>query len=123
MLLEVPYSEVLDKWTILELKTTRLPSAEARRAVVADLNAIKIAWLNEGLPDPASMDGFDALRAVNAELWEVEESLRAHERMQSFGDAFVALARSVYQLNDQRSSLKRALDHKLGSARTEWKSY
>ena len=123
MLLEVPYSEVLDKWTILALKTTRLPSVEAREAVAADLNAITSAWSEEGLPAPATLREFSELQEVNARLWDVEEALRRHEREQTFGEAFVTLARSVYQLNDRRSALKRALDLRLGSARTEWKSY
>ena len=123
MSLEVSYSEALDKWTILQLKTSRLPSAVAREAVKEDLEAIQRVWAEHDLPAPESLPDFACLGEVNTQLWEVEDALRRHEQALDFGDAFVALARSVYHLNDRRSALKRALDEALGSKRTEWKSY
>ena len=41
------------------------------------------------------------LAEVNAQLWEVEDALRVCERDGEFGQRFVALARSVYALNDR----------------------
>ena len=65
----------------------------------------------------------DDLAAVNARLWDVEETLRICERDRDFGPRFVALARSVYATNDERAALKRAVNSLYGSALVEEKSY
>ncbi len=61
------------------------------------------------------------LARVNEALWEVEDRLRMAEAAGSFGDAFIADARSVYRLNDRRAALKRALNLRLGSTLIEEK--
>jgi len=43
---------------------------------------------------------------INEKLWEAEDQLRNFEARAIFGEEFVGVARSVYRLNDQRSSLK-----------------
>jgi predicted nuclease with TOPRIM domain len=63
------------------------------------------------------------LRAINAELWEIEDQLRMAENEKVFDETFVALARSVYRLNDRRSEIKRRMDRLAGSSFTEIKSY
>jgi hypothetical protein len=60
---------------------------------------------------------------VNRELWEVEDRLREHESRSDFGADFVALARSVYRLNDRRASAKRSINLASGSLIVEEKSY
>jgi hypothetical protein len=64
-----------------------------------------------------------ALRAVNERLWDIEDDIRQQEREQRFDAAFIALARSVYQVNDERSRHKRRIDELLGSTLVEEKSY
>ena len=61
------------------------------------------------------------LAEVNAQLWEVEDALRVCERDGEFGPRFVALARSVYTLNDQRAALKRLINRLFDSALVEEK--
>ena len=61
------------------------------------------------------------LARVNEALWEVEDRLRMAEAAGSFGDAFIADARSVYRRNDRRAALKRALNLRLGSTLIEEK--
>ena len=77
----------------------------------------------QGLASPALEALVDNLAAVNARLWDVEETLRICERDRDFGPRFVALARSVYATNDQRAALKRAVNSLCGSALMEEKSY
>jgi hypothetical protein len=123
MKVEIPLADALDRWTILELKIARLPSAGARENAARERDAIAEAWRAEGLPPPDGLPGFADLAAVNAALWEVEDQLRAHEAAADFGADFVARARSVYRLNDRRAALKRALNEALGSRLIEEKSY
>jgi hypothetical protein len=63
------------------------------------------------------------LRAINQDLWEIEDAIRDAQRRARFGDEFVRLARSVYKKNDRRAALKRAINHCLRSELVEEKSY
>ena len=63
------------------------------------------------------------LKAVNEKLWVVEDDIRALEAKAQFDSAFIALARSVYQLNDERARLKRDISFLMGSTVVEEKSY
>jgi Family of unknown function (DUF6165) len=63
------------------------------------------------------------LKELNAKLWDVEDMLRQHEAEQKFDEDFVALARSVYHLNDRRAAVKRRIDGSSGSEFGEVKSY
>ena len=67
------------------------------------------------LPD-CNTNNLDALCCL-------EDALRDHESRQDFDESFIALARSVYQLNDRRSMAKRAINELLDVAQDEWKSY
>ena len=63
------------------------------------------------------------LQAVNEELWDIEDEIRACEARGDFGPEFVELARSVYRTNDRRSAIKRRINLELGSALVEEKEY
>lgn len=123
MKVEVPLGDVVDRVTILRIKAARLQDAGARANVARELEALEAAWAAEGLPAMAGLPQWAPLQQVNTALWEVEDALRELESRQSFGAAFVAHARSVYRLNDQRAALKRAINLSMGSALVEEKSY
>ena len=63
------------------------------------------------------------LKAVNETLWTIEDEIRDCERRQDFGPRFVALARSVYTSNDQRTRLKADINRLSRSAFNEEKLY
>ena len=60
---------------------------------------------------------------MNAELWEIEDDIRAEEAASRFGDRFVELARAVYVTNDRRADLKKQINLATGSDLVEEKSY
>ena len=121
MEIEVPDSEVLDRITILELKAAKL-SGSRRDHAAARLAALTACWVaHHGLPKDAPE--YAELQTVNAELWGVEDALRACEESASFGASFIELARSVYRLNDRRGAAKAALDGRVGSRWREVKGY
>jgi len=114
------WGELLDKITTLEIKAARLPTRAARANAekeLALLKAIAAPVLAEATPLAAK------LKALNERLWEIEDRIRDHERAKDFGDAFIALARSVYQTNDKRGRIKREINEALGSGLIEEKSY
>ena len=65
----------------------------------------------------------EKLAAVNAHLWNIEDSIRACERQGDFGPRFVAFARAVYAEKDARAAIKRAINTLAKSVLVEEKSY
>ena len=125
MAIKVPVSwgELLDKITILEIKQERLTDAGKLANVRAELSAlIAVRDGGDGLPSEVG-PVIAELRAVNAQLWDIEDAIRLCEAAGDFGDRFVSLARSVYFTNDRRAALKRDLNTLLNSELVEEKSY
>lgn len=122
MKVEVSLGEVVDKISILTLKVRKL-HGEALQNVQREHDGLRSAWQQGGLPSLEELPEWDPLCRVNAALWEVEDALRNHEARGDFGQEFVARARSVYRLNDERAALKRTLNLRLGSTLIEEKSY
>jgi hypothetical protein len=124
MRIEVPTGDVADRIAILQRKQRALvPGSAARAHVDAELAGLRAVWEAESPVPLHALQEWDALVAVNAELWDVEDALRDCERRHAFGPAFVELARSVYRLNDRRASLKRAINEATGSTLVEEKTY
>ena len=115
----VSWGELLDKITILEIKTHRL------RPPVSRANALnELALLRQSAPLPHPVPEFEAaLLAVNTRLWRIEDLIREKEAVGDFGPGFVALARAVYRENDERARIKRAINTLLGSGLVEEKLY
>ena len=122
-LVPVSWGEVIDKITILEIKDARIASAPALANIRRELAALR-AVVAASLPMTATLAGLrDALHAVNAELWDIEDAIREEEHRQEFGAEFVRLARAVYRRNDERARLKRLVNEESGSPLVEEKSY
>lgn len=123
VLAPVSWGELLDKYTILELKTERIPDP-AKRANVERERQVLRPFLEQALEaQPALASLMADLKAVNGILWEVEDEIREWERRKEFGMRFIELARAVYHENDRRALLKRQLNQLLGSELVEEKSY
>lgn len=123
ILVPVSWGELLDKITILEIKSARIADPAKLTNVGRELEALRAVVEAAGsLPD-AARPLIDSLRAVNEALWDVEDEIRDCERRKEFQERFVELARSVYHQNDRRAALKRELNDLLGSELVEEKSY
>ncbi|MHC5537044.1 tetratricopeptide repeat protein [Singulisphaera rosea] len=116
--------ELADKITILGLKFAKFDDPAKLRNVRAELDALRLAY-TRAIPEEAEDIGEirQELAEVNAQLWDVEENIRACDRAGDFGPRFVELARSVYRQNDRRAELKRLINQRLGSRWLEEKSY
>jgi hypothetical protein len=119
----VSYGELIDKITILEIKSRRIGDEAKLANVRNELDLLKATWAN----DSASQTDIDAERAqlfaVNELLWDIEDKIRLKERAQAFDQEFIELARAVYFRNDERAAFKREINLKLGSQLVEEKSY
>jgi tetratricopeptide (TPR) repeat protein len=115
--------ELIDKITILRIKAERIADADKLGNVRRELALLEALAQAEGLVGAPLESLVDSLVATNTRLWEVEDAVRICERDSDFGPRFVALARSVYVINDERAALKRAINRLFGSALVEEKSY
>lgn len=115
----VAWGELIDKLTILEIKRERITAPDALRNVEHEHAALSDVLGDVGVDRTLR----EELLAINESLWEIEDRLREREALQAFDDEFVALARSVYRLNDRRAALKREISARMGSAIFEEKSY
>jgi ADP-heptose:LPS heptosyltransferase len=123
LLAPVSVGELFDKITILEIKAERIAEPARRANVMRELGALGELRAREIIGSPA-LDGLcDQLRAVNRELWDIEDELRRCERERRFDRDFIARARNVYRCNDRRAALKRQIDELTGSPIVEEKSY
>lgn len=123
--IKVPVSpgEVLDKITILEIKSERMSDPEKVHNVKAELALLQETW-NENIRDTREIQSLHAqLKEINETLWEIEDDIRDKERAREFDDRFIELARAVYVTNDKRSRVKKELNLHLGSEIIEEKSY
>jgi hypothetical protein len=121
ILVPISAGELLDKITILEIKSERIKNPEQHGNVMRELVALR--QVTERLDSSVLREPIAALKRVNSELWDVEDDIRECELRADFGARFVELARAVYRLNDERSRLKRAINETSGSHYIEEKSY
>jgi len=119
----VSYGELIDKITILEIKSERIGDPAKLANVRIELDLLNETWR----ADPAARIDIATeraqLRGVNEALWDIEDRIRLKEKARAFDDEFVELARSVYIRNDERAAIKRVINQKLGSTLVEEKSY
>jgi tetratricopeptide (TPR) repeat protein len=122
-LVPVSFGELVDKITILEIKSERIDDAGKLINVRAELELLATALARFSVLPPRAGELKAELRGINEALWEIEDQIRDCERNNDFGAKFVGLARSVYMTNDRRSAVKRQLNQLAGSVIVEEKSY
>jgi len=119
----VSYGELIDKITILEIKSQRIADPAKLANVRNELDLLNATWAAHPASKSDIRDERARLLAVNEALWEIEDEIRLKEKAQAFDAGFIELARSVYFRNDERAAVKREINVKLGSQLVEEKSY
>lgn len=121
----VPISpgELIDKITILQIKSERMTDAAKVANVRNELSMLEATWRKSAYAAQNIEDEWAALKRINAELWDIEDRIRDRERDQQFDQVFIELARAVYVTNDERAAVKRQINTRLGSSIVEEKSY
>lgn len=122
ILIQISPGELVDRTTILRLKSAHITDPLKRDLVRTELVR------HEGLMGELPLDVVlgplvDRLFSINARLWEIEDKIRACDRAQDFGPRFIQLAQDVYRTNAERFVTKREIDQLLGSSISEVKSY
>jgi hypothetical protein len=123
--IHVPISpgELIDKITILEIKSERITDVKKVANVRNELSMLLNTWQASHYATHDIGAEWTALREINTQLWVIEDDIRDKERAQQFDAKFIELARAVYVTNDERAAVKRKINEKLGSTIMEEKSY
>ena len=123
--IRVPLSpgELLDKITILRIKSQRMSDPAKVSNVRLELRLLEQTWSASDYAKTNIEADICALMKVNERLWVIEDDIRGKERARAFDAEFIRLARAVYVENDERAAIKRRINTALGSALVEEKSY
>jgi predicted GH43/DUF377 family glycosyl hydrolase len=122
-LIPISLGELIDKITILEIKSKKIKNNDALNNVNKELNYL-IDIYNNVINDKSEISKLKIkLNKINLKLWEVEDNLRMMELTNQFNSEFIEEARSVYKLNDKRASIKKEINILLKSEIIEEKSY
>jgi hypothetical protein len=120
MKIEVSIGEIVDKLSILQIKTGFIKDEEKLNNVKKEYNYLYDIVFNEMKIEQS--DFFDMV-SINQKLWKIEDDIRDKERDKNFDSEFVELARSVYVTNDKRAEVKKGINFKYSSEFVEEKSY
>lgn len=123
ILIPISPGELLDKITILEIKSERIESAEKKANVNNELSMLNKVWDDAVSEDSDIISMRKELKSINEALWDIEDDIRDEERDKRFTEKFIELARSVYVTNDQRADVKKRINIHLKSDIVEEKSY
>ena len=123
LLVPISPGELIDKITILEIKSQRMTDAAKLHNVRTELSLLGDTWKVSPFSFTDISAEWAGLRDVNAKLWDIEDRIRDKERDGLFDAEFIELARAVYFTNDERAAIKKTINTKLGSALVEEKSY
>jgi hypothetical protein len=119
----VSYGELIDKITILEIKSRQITDPAKLANVRHELDLLNATWTGDALSQTDISAPRAQLLAVNETLWDIEDRIRLKEKAQAFDQEFIDLARAVYFRNDERAAFKREINLLLGSQLVEEKSY
>ena len=124
MKIEVSNGEILDKITILVIKSKMITDPIKLKNINNELDELKPFLDVVGYVSNSTVNSLvKELESVNEKLWNVEDKLRDKERSKQFDDEFIKLARDVYFTNDERARIKKHLNEVTNSKLVEEKSY
>ena len=120
MKIEVSIGEIVDKLSILQIKTQFIQYEVKLKNVKTEYDYLYNIVFNEMKIEQSD---FSDMVSINQKLWKIEDDIRDKERDKEFDNVFVELARSVYVTNDERAEVKKGINVKYGSLFVEEKSY
>jgi len=120
----VSLGELIDKITILEIKKEKIKDEKKLFFIEIELGELSKTLQSINITERDKLSTLkEKLKTVNLELWEIEDKIREKEKVKSFDQEFIDLARSVYQKNDLRFEHKNEINISFNSGIREIKSY
>ena len=126
MKIEVSNGEIIDKYTILEIKLSEIKNEDKLVNIKNEYETLTpdVLRIYKACKDKSHLETLqNDLLEVNKKLWKIEDDIRECERANDFGQTFIDLARAVYYTNDDRSDVKKEINILTESDLVEEKSY
>ena len=124
--IRVPISpgELIDKITILEIKSARMTDAAKVANVRIELALLEDTWRESAsrLAATSRRNGPRCARSTRS-CGTSRTTSATRSALGNFDQEFIELARAVYITNDERAAVKREINTRLGSKIIEEKSY
>jgi hypothetical protein len=118
-LIEVSFGELVDKYTILEIKSEHLVRDSQKAVVTTELNSLKKdldkCLLNENVPSIAR-----ELKSVNLKIWFLMDELYSLDAPSA---EYAQLTWDITIQNQKRAFLKKSIDFEMNSRFSEEKSF
>lgn len=118
---EISLGELVDKLSILRIKLQKIVDPikvahvkKEEAALSQKLHSLNLEGIDKHL---------EQMIEVNLVLWTIEDDIRDLERVQTFNQDFIELARQVYKTNDERFNRKNTINTLYQSGLVEVKSY
>jgi hypothetical protein len=119
-LVEVSVGELLDKWSILEIKAERLTKPSQQENILSEMGKL-VEICEQYLKEPAIDNLYKELLSVNLSIWMGMDELYAIQNSNDAG--LIELTNRITHLNQDRAYLKKEIDQELQSEFSEEKSY
>ena len=123
ILIPVSVGELVDKITILEIKSNLITDTQKLKNIDKELSALRKVLDSLNLDSDNFSNMYTDLLDTNMKLWQIEDEIRILEKKNDFGENFISLARDVYITNDTRFDIKNKINDFFGSSYKEEKSY
>ena len=127
IVIPVSAGELVDKITILEIKSLHIKDTGKVNAVKKEKQLLNLALSSVIAQKKIKQNKFRPLKeklySVNLKLWNIENTIRKLEAEKDFGDKFTVTARKVYLTNDKRSVIKKEINQLFGPGLDEIKEY
>ena len=123
ILVEVSVGELLDKISILEIKSEKIKDPQKLNFINDEYKILK-NQLNTNIKNYSEIESlYNSLKDINSKLWVIEDDKRLCEKNSDFGEKFIKLSRDVHFLNDERAKIKLEINNHTGSKIKEIKEY
>tara|TARA_Y100000746_G_scaffold222195_1_gene222385 strand:+ start:138 stop:527 length:390 start_codon:yes stop_codon:yes gene_type:complete len=123
ILVEVSVGELLDKISILEIKSEKIKDPEKLNFINDEYKILKDQLQANIKLDIVIENLYNSLKEINLKLWTIEDDKRLCEKNSNFGEKFIKLSRDVHFLNDERAKIKLEINNITGSKIKEIKEY
>ena len=123
ILVEVSVGELLDKISILEIKSEKIKDPEKLNFINDEYKILKDQLQANIKLDTVIENLYNSLKEINLRLWTIEDDKRLCEKNSNFGERFIKLSRDVHFLNDERAKIKLEINNITGSKIKEIKEY
>lgn len=122
MKVEISDGELLDKISILQIKSERIADESKLKNIRTEYEELTRIG-SKLLEDSKVFALYNKVKEVNEALWDLEDDIRMKEKAKLFDEEFIRLAREIYRTNDKRAEVKKEINLLTGSLFVEEKSY